>query len=58
MTEDERLRIDDAHVVKGTEKLLKGSACAPHLHGYTVKGKKIVDPNTGDAHFPLKPDHK
>ena len=57
VTEKERLRIDDAHIVKTTGKLHRGTAGVPHLHGFTVDGEKIVNPNTGDTHFPLKQNH-
>ena len=57
VTGKERLRINDAHVVEPTGKLYKGTAGVPHLHGSLPGGPKegkIMNPETGDLHFPLK----
>jgi len=55
VTGKERLRIDEGHIDKVTGKPYDNpNAARPHTHGYDRTGKPIVDPATGDKHFPLK----
>jgi hypothetical protein len=58
VTGKERIRIDPGHVDPTTGKPYDNpNAAGPHVHGYPPEGPgggKIVDPETGDPHFPLK----
>jgi hypothetical protein len=57
-TGKERMRVDPGHVDKTTGKPYDNpNAAGPHAHGYEPDGKTpIRDPETGDKHFPIKPD--
>jgi RHS repeat-associated protein len=59
VTGKERLRVDPGHIDPKTGKPYNDpNAAVPHVHGYPEGGPKagkIVDPNTGNPHFPLRP---
>ena len=53
VTGKERLRIDNGHIDKDTNKPYDlPNAAAPHVHGYDESGAAIGDPL--DPHFPLR----
>lgn len=54
-TGQQRLRIDEGHVDRTTgEPYNDPKAAMPHAHAYDQDGQKIVDPDDGNAHFPLR----
>jgi hypothetical protein len=54
-TGQQRLRIDEGHVDRTTgEPYNDPKAAVPHAHAYDQDGQKIVDPDDGNAHFPLR----
>jgi hypothetical protein len=54
-TGQQRLRIDEGHVDKTTgEPYNDLKAAVAHAHGYSRDGRRIVDPEDGNAHFPLR----
>ena len=54
-TKRPRLRIDQGHVDPTTGLPYNDPRAAiPHAHGYDPDGKPIVDPGSGNKHFPLK----
>ncbi len=58
-TGKERVRIDKGHVDPKTGKPYDNpNAAGDHAHGYGPDGKPIVDPVTGDKHFPIKPPNQ
>ena len=53
-TGKERVRIDPGHVDQTTGQPYNNpNAAQPHVHGYDESGRKVVDPQTNDPHFPL-----
>jgi len=50
VTGKQRLRIEPGH-----DGFDKASARNPHVHGYDPKGGRLLDPTTGDHHFPTLP---
>jgi hypothetical protein len=55
VTGKERIRVDPGHIDRETGKPYNNpNAAGPHVHGYDETGGKIVDPETGDPHFPLQ----
>lgn len=54
-TKEPRLRIDQGHKDPQTGLPYNDPrAAVPHAHGYEPGGKPLVDPETGNKHFPLR----
>lgn len=54
-TDLDRLRLDAGHVDATTGRPYKDPRAAmPHVHGYYPSGQPILDPATGNRHFPLR----
>lgn len=59
VTGKERIRIDKGHVDPKTGKPYDNpNAAGDHAHGYGPDGKPVVNPETGDKHFPIKPPNQ
>jgi hypothetical protein len=50
----EGVRIDEGHKDAAGNPFRDPRAAVPHAHGYGPGEKPIVDPATGNKHFPLK----